>query len=96
MPLEFSIAAFRFGHTMVRGAYDFNRNFGVGAEVLADRRLQPAVHVHRRWRNPFNGETDVLPFNWVIEWDRLRTTRRRTRGTSPGRSTPGSPAPSTT
>jgi hypothetical protein len=28
MPLEHSVAAFRFGHTMVRGAYDHNRNFG--------------------------------------------------------------------
>lgn len=28
MPLEHSVAAFRFGHTMVRAAYDHNRNFG--------------------------------------------------------------------
>jgi len=27
MPLEFSVAAFRFGHTMVRAAYNFNTNF---------------------------------------------------------------------
>lgn len=28
MPLEFAVAAFRFGHTMVRPTYDFNHNFG--------------------------------------------------------------------
>lgn len=27
MPLEYSVAGFRFGHSMVRGAYDHNRNF---------------------------------------------------------------------
>jgi hypothetical protein len=28
MPLEYSVAGFRFGHTMVRDRYDYNRNFG--------------------------------------------------------------------
>ena len=71
MPLEFSIAAFRFGHTMVRGAYDFNRNFGVGAEVLPIANFNLLFTFTGGGANPFNGETDVLPFNWVIEWDRL-------------------------
>ena len=28
MPLEFSVAAYRFGHSMVRASYDWNQNFG--------------------------------------------------------------------
>ena len=37
MPLEFSVAAYRFGHSMVRAVYDYNRNFGRrnGARSLA-------------------------------------------------------------
>ena len=30
MPLEFSTAVYRFGHSMVRNEYDFNLNFGRG------------------------------------------------------------------
>ena len=50
MPLEFSVAAFRFGHTMVRGAYDFNRNFGVPGRVLTTAPVRLPVPVHRQGR----------------------------------------------
>jgi len=30
LPLEFAVAAYRFGHSMVRDAYDFNLNFKQG------------------------------------------------------------------
>lgn len=36
MPLEFSVAAYRFGHSMVRAAYDYNRNFTDRPGALAD------------------------------------------------------------
>ena len=28
MPVEFSVACYRFGHSMIRDLYDYNRNFG--------------------------------------------------------------------
>lgn len=31
LPLEHAVAAFRFGHSMIRGGYDHNRNFGKAA-----------------------------------------------------------------
>ena len=36
MPLEFSVAAYRFGHSMVRAAYDHNRNFGRPGNVISN------------------------------------------------------------
>jgi len=82
MPLEYSVAGFRFGHSLVRGAYDHNRNFGKEANVIPTAsfdllflftgngfRRDPGDPT-KSIRNPFGGQP-TLPFNWIIEWDRF-------------------------
>jgi hypothetical protein len=76
MPLEFSVAAFRFGHTMVRAAYDHNRNFGRPKNnVLSNATFNQLFAFTGGEGNPkpfpVPGTTDTLPFNWIIEWDRF-------------------------
>ena len=73
MPLEFSVAAYRFGHTMVRAAYDHNRNFGRPGKVIANAPFDLLFAFTGNGNPPFPapGTTDTLPFNWIIEWDRF-------------------------
>ena len=65
MPLEFSAAAFRFGHSMIRSSYDYNLNF-MGDKKPSLLRLFNLTS--------FSGElekNDNLPENWIIEWKRF-------------------------
>jgi hypothetical protein len=66
MPLEFSVAAYRFGHSMVRAAYDFNLNF--------NRDVIPASLGLLFTFSALSGqlgEFERLPENWIIEWENL-------------------------
>jgi hypothetical protein len=72
MPLEFAVAAFRFGHSMVRGTYDFNVNFtrnGPGGIATLDQlfRFTGNGGLSPDPANPF----PALPSNWPVEWARL-------------------------
>lgn len=63
MPLEFSVAAYRFGHSMVRPRYDINLNFRSGtAATLADLFQLTALS------GDLKG-VDTLPDNWIIQWE---------------------------
>jgi hypothetical protein len=78
MPLEFSVAAFRFGHSMVRAGYDHNRFFGRAvagtAQVLPFASFELLFQFTGSGGMPSpttsNPKTS-LPGNWVIEWDRF-------------------------
>lgn len=78
MPLEFSVAGFRFGHSMVRGAYDHNRFFGTA--VAGSTQLTPFATFQQLFEFTGNGRMPspltadpktALPGNWVIEWERF-------------------------
>jgi hypothetical protein len=64
MPIEFSVAAFRLGHSMIRAAYNWNRDFDAGAGTLD-------------WLFIFSagsgdlGGSPRLAANWIADWRRL-------------------------
>ena len=73
MPIEFAVAAYRFGHSMVRGAYDFNSNFRVGTRPPASLDL---LFVFTALSGQLGEEiglepADALPENWIIEWENI-------------------------
>lgn len=79
MPIEFSVAAFRMGHSMIRGAYQWNRVFRAGgpgpvASLLllftfsgTSGILSPDGNLNE----PDSGSFERLPTNWIVDFQRL-------------------------
>ncbi|MEU4428655.1 LysM peptidoglycan-binding domain-containing protein [Actinoplanes sp. NPDC024001] len=62
MPLEFAVAGYRFGHSLVRGTYDFNLNFPEAEleQLFTFTALSGQL-----------GGLPRLPDNWIIQWERI-------------------------
>lgn len=72
IPVEFSVAAYRFGHSMVRNNYDHNRVFGPGAGRLAPASLALLFFFTGPRKQRGGGPASTpLPSNWVIDWRRF-------------------------
>ncbi len=63
IPVEFSAAAYRFGHTMVREVYAFNRVFRPGGVAPATLEL---LFLFSGLSGP--GNTVPIPSDWIIDW----------------------------
>lgn len=75
MPFEFAAAAYRFGHSMVRQTYDFNRNFRrfPNQGILFNGTLELLFQFTKKMGNL--GDHPTLPENWIIEWDMMFADR---------------------
>ena len=62
LPLEFTVAGFRFGHTMIRDTYDFNLNFPDATLDLLFTFTALSGQL---------GDFDTLPDSWIIQWERF-------------------------
>jgi hypothetical protein len=68
MPLEFSVAAYRLGHSMVREQYNYNR-------VFADPAVEPNAITPATLSLLFtftgDGGSAPIPSNWIVDWRRF-------------------------
>lgn len=64
MPVEFSVAAFRLGHSMIRETYSWNRRFDAGSGSL------DLLFVFSGTAGDLGGGS-ALPSNWIADFRRL-------------------------
>ena len=85
VPMEFTTAAFRFGHSMVGRAYDFNANFGQGGRIstAGASLLQLFAFTSQGNMEDPRGPPCQLPDHWVIDWDRLTRNQAPDAGPDP-------------
>jgi hypothetical protein len=67
MPIEFSVAAYRLGHSMVRGVYEWNKNFNTDTGIPAVLEL---LFEFSGLSGAMAGD-EKLPSTWVADFRRL-------------------------
>ena len=68
-PLEFAFAAYRFGHSMVRNAYQWNSVFNTKARARSMPRVRSLLEHSQR--SGKLGGCATLPSDWIVDWRRL-------------------------
>ena len=76
LPLEYTVAAYRFGHSMIRADYDFNLNFNTSGKPGTTPATLPLLFTFSALSGQL-GDFDTLPENWIIEWEHLVDTSPR-------------------
>lgn len=75
IPVEFSVAAYRLGHSMVRAVYDYNRvfTFRDTDSDITPATLQLLFEFTAKSGTPSTGPglNPTLPSNWIIDWRRF-------------------------
>jgi hypothetical protein len=73
VPLEFTVAAYRFGHSMVRRSYNFNVNFNRSGQPGTTPATLQLLFTFTALSGQlgFAAGTDTLPDNWIAEWERM-------------------------
>jgi hypothetical protein len=79
MPIEFSVAAYRLGHSMIRGAYQWNRVFKAGGPgpigslllLFTFSGTSGILSPDGNLNDPESGSFERLPTNWIADFRRL-------------------------
>lgn len=86
IPVEFSVAAYRFGHSMIRNGYDHNRVFGPGPGRLGPGSLELLFFFTGPAKtNAIGIKSSPLPSNWIIDWNRFLDVKGGTAPANPSR-----------
>jgi Animal haem peroxidase len=79
VPMEFSTAAFRFGHSMVSDGYNFNANFSLDGPQAPEGKL---ASLQQLFQFTSRGGICHLPDHWVADWTRLTDANGPVKGRS--------------